>query len=318
MTAFRLSIFLFLVLGSCAPEPPAPPIRFASNAWAGFEPFYVAESLGFYPKYAVHITETPRGVTLAQAIRGATIDAAAVSLPRAIRLAQSDIGVTIVLGLDSSEGADAIIARPNITDVSDLKGTVTAADMESASGYLLLRALELNGLTSNDLTIRHESNEALTDGFDREGYEAVATYGIPLAELEKGDIVRIFDSSEIPDEVLDVLVIRNSFLEKQPDRVIDLIEGWLRASAYINTLSEEDERPEGAIPAEKYEASLDGLKVWSQIDNERLLGNNSRALTLLVDRVANFSSEMGYASDPQRKPNIDNQYFFKAINRLDQ
>jgi NitT/TauT family transport system substrate-binding protein len=318
LAAFRFSILFFLIIGSCAPEPPAPPIRFASNAWAGFEPFYIAESLELYPEYAVHITETPRGVTLAQAIRGATIDAAAVSLPRAIRLAQSDVGVTIVLGLDSSEGADAIIARPTITNVSDLKGTVVAADMESASGYLLLRALELNGLTSNDLTIRHESNEALTDGFDREGYEAVATYGVSLTELEKDDIVRIFDSSEIPDEVLDVLVIRNSFLEKQPNRVIDLIEGWLKAGAYVNALSKGDERPEGAIPAEKYEASIVGLKVWSQIDNERLLANDSRALNLLVDRVTKFSSEMGFSNDPLKKPLIDNQYFLKAIKRLEE
>lgn len=44
----------------------------------------------------------------------------------------------------------------------------------------------------------------------------------------------VFDSSEIPDEIVDVLVVREEFADSHPNALRAVVEGWLKANDLIN------------------------------------------------------------------------------------
>ncbi len=52
--------------------------------------------------------------------------------------------------------------------------------------------------------------------------------------LDRGARV-LFDSTQIPGEIVDVLAVREDFLERHPERVTELVAGWSRAVAYAKT-----------------------------------------------------------------------------------
>ena len=100
---------LCLLCVACAPGGEAP-LRVGTNIWLGYEPFYVARQAGSLPG-----ERSAGGICLASevlsAFRSRAIEAAAVTLDEAISLAENDNSLRIGLVLDTSDGADALVAR---------------------------------------------------------------------------------------------------------------------------------------------------------------------------------------------------------------
>ena len=55
--------------------------------------------------------------------------------------------------LDESVGADALMVREGIPDVSGLRGKAIGVDVRSAGAYLLANALEEAGMTMKDVEL---------------------------------------------------------------------------------------------------------------------------------------------------------------------
>ena len=123
-------------------------------------------------------------------------------------------------------------------------GKPVAVESGALGAFVLSRALALNGMQAGDVTVVHlESNEQ-PSAFEKGQVDGAVTFDPYRAQLLQAGAVTLFDSTQIPGEIVDLIAVRASVLDKQPKaihfvRVEDLprsttgkiqrheIEGWL-------------------------------------------------------------------------------------------
>lgn len=308
------AIICAFFLAGCDVERTKRPIKFSSNFWVGYEPFFVAEEMDFYAQGSVHLIETPISVTLQEALWAKSIDAVAVSLTRALHLADQGHDIVVVAVLDWSNGADKLLAGPSIKSVADLRGTTVAAEPETVNSYLLHRALELHGLEPADITIAPIYNDAAPAAFRSGEIQAASVFGHAVDRLKAQGAHTIFDSSDTPGEIVDVLVVRRSYLEENDYRVIQLLEGWLKAVDYLNTLPEGAEAPVGLLTKEQLKTSSAEVTYADIETNESFFENDALKLQqLFLKRQAFLENETGTRL---KLPAIDTAPFYRVQRGL--
>ena len=123
-----------------------------------------------------------------------------------------------ILPTSSSDGADACLVEPGIKDVRDLKKTKTYGLTESVSQYVFVRCLELAGEQYADYQFSNlDPGEAAKNMQARsKGTEAIMVWNPFLLQTLKlrPDVKVLFDSSRIPEEVIDLVVIGEDVLNQ--------------------------------------------------------------------------------------------------------
>tara|TARA_R110002096_G_scaffold112431_2_gene244933 strand:+ start:2254 stop:3231 length:978 start_codon:yes stop_codon:yes gene_type:complete len=301
-----------LFLSGCGPEADAPPIRIAASYWVGYEPFFQAEAQGFFPKGAVHLVETPNALSVEQTMRGGTLDALSLSLSRTLQYIEKGQAVSIVMILGWSNGADKLLARPDIKHVRELKGKTVGAELATVNSYLLYRALENNGLTLNDIVLSPLSNEGMEDGYHAGEIDAASVHGRAATIIEKSGANILFDSADIPGEIIDVLVVRNKFIEKYPERVKQLVEGWIKAVDYMKT--EKNIEPYLIKPAD-FAEDYPKVRLAGYAENNHLLADEGKKLKEVIEKRRAFQKAFGMPPPPTTINFIDETAFFSIKPR---
>jgi len=290
-TAFRMIVcmwlYLFCVLScaGCTRESPTP-LHVGTNVWPGYEPLYLASSLGYLKDSSVRLHEMSNSSDVLKAFRNRTIDVAALTIDEALLLIQDNIDARIVLVADISNGADVIIARPPINNISTLKGKRVGVESLALGAYVLTRALDKAELTPNDVTIVPLAAQEHEKAFSEGKIDAVVTFEPAKTKLLALGGRCIFDSTQIPYEIIDVIVVRAETLTTKSNQLKELEDGWFKAQAYLHINAADATRRmakrEGITPAEFSEA-LKGLIIPDQNENRRLL---SGTLLTPVKRLA--------------------------------
>lgn len=140
----------------------------------------------------------------------------------------------IVVG-DFSNGNDAILSNdPTVTTPAHLKGKTIAGVQFSVSHYLLSRALKMNSLTEREVTFKN-TDEAEIPNFMRAGSskkDAVSVTWNPWKKQIMNEGAKtVFDSSQIPGEIIDTLVVKTS----APDALKKALVGaWYETMAVMS------------------------------------------------------------------------------------
>ncbi len=136
----------------------------------------------------------------------------------------------LIIG-DFSNGNDGIVVK-NGEGVADLKGRKVNLVELSVSHYLLARALEKNGLVEKDLKLINTSDADIAAIFASEPDGAVVTWNPPLMQCRQmKDAKLVFDSSSIPGEIIDMMVVRT----EAPDSLKRALVGaWYETMAVMS------------------------------------------------------------------------------------
>jgi len=305
-----LTVLSLCLIAACTPESEKSPIRLASNYWIGYEPFFVAESMQLFEKGSVHLIEAPFSFILEQSLRGGTIDAASVSLSKAFSLFEGGFDITIVLVLDWSDGADKLLAHPEIKTVADLRGRRVASEPHTVNRYLLVRALQENGLSPDDITIVPHINEKTVAAYKNGDVVAGTVFGAEVPRFKKAGAHTIFDSSMIPGEILDVLIVRTSYLRKNPERVAHMISGWLKGVEAVKNFSAGDPRPFGLVSEADYSATVNEIRFASGAENLAFMEVGAAQLKAVLKTRLSIRKTTGKLPLPGQVPPIDTGPFF--------
>ena len=134
--ALIYGLVLALTLSACS-QTPEPPLRIATNIWPGYEPLYLARSLGYYEKTPIRLVEMTSASETIQAIRNNIIEGAALTLDEVLVLLADDFDLHVILVMDFSHGGDVLLAKPSIETLDELRGKKVAVET-SAVGAILL------------------------------------------------------------------------------------------------------------------------------------------------------------------------------------
>ena len=264
------------------------PVRVGANVWPGYEPLYLARSLGFFSPDDIRLVEFPSASEVIRAFRNGQLDAAALTLDEALVLRQSSIPIKIILVMDVSDGGDVILAKPEIKDFSGLKGKRVAVESTALGAYVLSRALEIHGMALSGVQVVRMDVDTHERAYMDGRVDAVITFEPVRTRLLNKGAREIFSSKQLPGEIVDVLVIKDSPDSLPQEKLRALIRGWFAAVDRIRTHPEESARTMArrlGIGEKEVLASYQGIRLASKEQNRSSLGGPKPSLYTVIGRL---------------------------------
>ncbi len=219
-----------LMLSACGPTW-EPVLRIGSNTWPGYEPLYLARSLGEYDGSRIRLVELTSASEVIHKLRSGTLEGAALTLDESLTLLDDGLDLKVILIMDFSNGGDGLLVKPGIASLEDLRGKRIAVETTAVGGIVLDSALRKGGLKPDDVAIVPCPIEDHVDRYP--GVDAVVTFEPMRTKLKKLGAVTLFDSSEIPDRIVDVLVVKSEVVDTHPRSLRRLLEGYFKAREHL-------------------------------------------------------------------------------------
>ena len=145
--------------------------------------------------------------------------------------AASGVDSTAIVVGDFSNGNDAIILKEGST-LADIEGQQVNLVELSVSHYLLARGLESVGMSERDVTVVNTSDADMVAAYTTDDVTAVTTWNPIVNEiLAMPNATKVFDSSSIPGEIIDTLMVKTASLEANPDLGKALVGAWYEIMA---------------------------------------------------------------------------------------
>jgi NitT/TauT family transport system substrate-binding protein len=273
-------------------------VTMATQPWLGYGPWYIADEKGYFADEGVDVTLTNfmTDADMTAAFAAGRVQFANAASHSALKFMEQGLDVTIVLMLDASLTADAILADSSIDTVADLKGTSIAFEEGSVSNLLLGYALEQNGLSLDDITpVPMGPSEAATALIGGSVPSAV-TYEpyISEAEANSDDFHTLYTAAEKEGLISDVLVVDNKFLKENPEAVQSVVNAWGPAIDFYKSDTDEARKiiaTNVGSDVDALSSAFDGVKFFSLADNKTELGGNYLESTLPA--VQDIASKIG-------------------------
>lgn len=144
----------------------------------------------------------------------------------------------IFLLVDWSRGGDAIVVRKGINTVADLKGKTIAVAIGTASHSLLIRTLESNQLTMNDVKVKFVAN-----GIDAAAaFKAREVDAAVVWSPDDQDCVSTIEGSKVlvstktaTHIIADGLLAKDEYIQENKELLTKFASAWLESSALMNT-----------------------------------------------------------------------------------
>ncbi|MFH1153220.1 MAG: putative urea ABC transporter substrate-binding protein [Pseudomonadota bacterium] len=242
-TAIILTVIL-LFMGSGFTANAGEKYRIAWSHYTGWEPWAFVQESGIAGKWAkkygidtIDIVLVNDYIESINMYTAGQFDGCAMTNMDALTIpAVGGVDSTALIIGDFSNGNDGIVVA-NGKGVTDLKGRKVRLVELSVSHYLLTRALEMNSMTEQDMTLVNTSDADIAGLFVSEAGDdsraAVCTWNPPLMQVRnvKGSTL-VFDSSQIPGEIIDCLVVRTD----APEALKKALAGaWYEAMSIMSS-----------------------------------------------------------------------------------
>lgn len=270
-------MLISLLLASCSESTNSHALRLGTNIWPGYEPLYLARELGYLESNKVRLIEYTSASQVIKAYRNGLLDAAAVTLDEAVSLLSTGEKSKLVLVLDISNGADVLIGQADLKHVSDIKGKRVGVEHTALGAYFINRVLEKNGLGVNEITVVPLTVNQHERAFRNKEVDAVLTFEPVSSKLLSSGANKLFDSSEIPGEIVDVLIVNADKITEFEEQIKHLKEGWFKALNDMDAKSYKTTKILGVrmqLSNEDVLTVYEGLILPNMSMNESLLYNN--------------------------------------------
>ena len=205
------------------------------------------------------------------------------------------IDSTALIVGDFSDGNDGIIAK-NEKSLSDLKGKTVKLVELTVSHYLLSRALTLNKMSEKDVKLVNASDADIGSLFVSDPKGIAATWNPILMNAMKSKGVNLlFDSSKIPGEIIDLMVVRTNSPESLKKA---LVGAWYET---MQIMSAKDSKRRDAVAFMAKKAGSTALEFEAQLKTTAMFYEASKAadftrgkkLIETMEFVRSFSFEHG-------------------------
>ena len=204
----------------------------------------------------------------------------------------------LIIG-DFSNGNDGIVIKGDGKRVADLKGMNVNLVELSVSHYLLARGLESAGLAEKDLKVVNTSDADMVAAFTTADVQAAVTWNPLLAEIAATPATtKVFDSSQIPGEIIDLMVVNSTTLKDNPALGKALTGAWyeimatMSANTPAGTSALEHMAKASGTDLAGFKAQLAATKMFYSAQ-EAVAFATSEQLPATMAKVAEFSHSHG-------------------------
>ena len=224
--------------------PAAPADKEYTIGWtiyAGWMPWPYAEQAGIVKKWAdkyhvkIKLVQINDYVESLNQYTAGKIDGVTSTNMDALTIpAAGGRDTTVVMVGDYSNGNDGIVLK-NGSTLPAIKGRSVNLVQNSVSQYLLARGLESVGLKNADVKVVNTSDADIVAAFGAPTTTAVVAWNPQLSVIKKlPGAKEVFDSTKIPGEIEDMLVVSTDVLKANPNLGKALAGIWYETLAVMN------------------------------------------------------------------------------------
>ncbi|MBO3761767.1 putative urea ABC transporter substrate-binding protein [Ciceribacter sp. L1K22] len=300
-----LSAGIALGMSTVAQAEAKKDFKVAWSIYVGWMPWGYAAEHGIVKKWAdkygitIEVTQFNDYVESMNQYTAGAFDAVTLTNMDGLSIpAAGGVDTTAVIVGDFSNGNDALILKDK-DKLEDVKGQTVNLVEFSVSHYLLARALESIGSSERDVTVVNTSDADMVAAYETSDVTAVVTWN-PLVStiLENPTAKKVFDSSQIPGEIIDLMVANSDVLKDNPDFGKALAGIWYDTMAVMTadsaegkTAREEMGKASGTDLA-GFEAQMSATKLFDK-PADAVAFTASQDLPKTMDLVRSFLFEKG-------------------------
>jgi NitT/TauT family transport system substrate-binding protein len=203
----------------------------------------------------------------------------------------------LIIG-DFSNGNDGVILKDG-DSLKDIEGRQVNLVELSVSHYLLARGLAQVGLSERDITVVNTSDADMVAAYNTRDVTAVTTWNPLLSEIDSlPDSTLVFDSSKIPGEIIDLLVVNTETLRTNPEFGKALVGAWyeimglMSGSDEVGVMARTSLGEASGTDLAGYEAQLASTRMFYK-PAEAVAFAHSAELKETMKYVAEFSFQHG-------------------------
>jgi NitT/TauT family transport system substrate-binding protein len=236
--AFAAVTMMLGIVGS-AEAVPKKSFKVAWSIYVGWMPWPYADESGILKKWAdkygisIQLVQINDYVeSLNQYTTGAFDGVLITNMDTLSVPAAGGVDTTAIILGDYSNGNDAVILKsiglsPKKKTLADIAGQKVNLVQLSVSQYLLAQALETVKLKESDLTLVNTSDADVVAAFGTSDVTAVVTWNPQVSEILKSrNAQKVFDSSQIPGQIQDLMVVNTQILKENPALAKALVGAW--------------------------------------------------------------------------------------------
>ena len=214
--------------------------KIAWTIYAGWMPWAYAQETGIVKKWAdkygikIDVVQVNDYIESVNQYTAGKFDGVTVANMDALTIpAAGGVDTTALLVGDYSNGNDGVILKKS-KSLKDIKGQKINLVELSVSHYLLARALETVKLSERDIKTVNTSDADIVGASASADVTAVVTWNPQLSEILKNpDMTEVFDSSKIPGEIMDLMVVNSDTLKDNPKLGKALAGAWYETLALM-------------------------------------------------------------------------------------
>jgi NitT/TauT family transport system substrate-binding protein len=265
------------------------PYKVGFNAWIGSIAFFVAREKGFFKDEGLDVQAksfSSPGDGLTPLLTG-DLDAVLSTADSVITVLDKAPGqLRVVYLTDTSAGADAILARKDITSIKGMKGKKVAATLGQCNQLLLEKALEKAGLTDKDIELVNMNPDDAGSAFAAGKIDVAVTWEPWITKVsgeKKGHV--IFSSKETPNLILDVLAISTKTAQKKAAETRAFLKALNRGYEFVQKNTDEASLVASKALEQKpdeVKAMLPKVLLYSPKQNAEVMGGPAALATAQV------------------------------------
>jgi NitT/TauT family transport system substrate-binding protein len=222
--SFAAALAIALTAATTASSAPKKEFNIAWTIYVGWMPWPYAAEAGIVKKWAdkygisIKVTQINDYVESINQYTAGKFDGVTLTNMDALTIpAAGGVDTTAVIMGDYSNGNDGIVLK-NGKSLADIKGRKINMVELSVSHYLLARGLSTVKLREKDIKVTNTSDADIVAAFKSPESTAVVTWNPQLLEVKaEPGATLVFDSSKIPGEIQDLLVVNSEVLKENPD-----------------------------------------------------------------------------------------------------
>jgi NitT/TauT family transport system substrate-binding protein len=304
LLAAALAVALILTPAAHAAEKSS--FKVAWSIYVGWMPWDYAEQSGILKKWAdkygikIELTQVNDYVESINQYTAGKFDACVMTNMDMLTIPSAGgVDSTALIVGDYSNGNDGVVLKGAGKKLTDIKGQSVNLVELSVSHYLLARGLASVGLAERDIKVVNTSDADIVSAFAAPTVTATVTWKPQLAEvtaMPKTSLV--FDSSKIPGEILDLMVVNSATLKSNPKLGKALVGAWYETLALMQA---KDAKATAALQSMAKASGTDLAGFKGQLATTYLYSSassavaaaNSPDLLKKMDLVRKFSFDHG-------------------------
>jgi NitT/TauT family transport system substrate-binding protein len=224
--------------------------------------------------------------------------------------AAGGVDSTALIVGDFSNGNDGVVLKGKGKTLADIKGQSINLVQLSVSHYLLVRGLETVGLRERDIKVINTSDADIVGAFAAPGTTATVAWKPQLAQIiAMPNTTEVFDSTRIPGEIMDLMVVNAATLKANPNFGKALIGAWYET---MTVMFGKDPRTAAALAAMAkasgttvpgFNSQLATTKMFN-VPTDAVAFTSSPNLVKIMDLVRTFSFNHGLLGQGARSPDV--------------